>query len=920
MSLDIAGQLDDTETLSGLKAALQALQETPYPDAAMVDDLASRLNIEAAKQIQSGGYDTAFWLLNNVDALTAHQERKQLAHHRRTMLNNFGCLEQKRGRPEAAYAYMSQAIALGCADNPHVLLNAVAVLEKLDKHPEVAVGYARVCIRLLEDQMRAAPPSVAPKAQQKAAYMLTLARFHLARALDRSVRSDRGGTTCAETVGQEYSTALQLATAWLGATHPTTLKVRKHVQAYQRKQGGADSEEVPEGDAPIVAIQYPVPVSAPTPLVGEEGFSPNLTGVPAPALKQCNPSSSSKGPSQLQPSSPPTSHRQRSSSLEGRTHMPWQPSPTLPDISRVALIGPPSGGPDLAMAARSPLCPPTDRTATPSPSLSGAATPHGGPQPPSSSSCQLHPGGPGRRPLVLPPQPSASLATAVPPQDAASVMSHSLALPTSCPAEPLPEPHPMMGGAALPRRPQSRAAASESPDHSGGSPVEVAQHFVVHSRLESQVTASQPGASPPNVNASLSDQSNGSPVSSAMRHSRSPMADRTQSPRATAPTSPSFPQAAANVPQKSPVGLSTPEVDLHGLQCMLRDLSGLPEEGLTNYYLDSNNRLWAGEQGRRQKEREVRVALERSLRLLTTENEVLRHQLLQLQQQQQPLRGDTTVDTAAQTTTVPGRACSPCSPQFGPVLETFAQSLQSSFSAALPVAHPGSPELSPLKVGPRYASDGPGHTSPLHSEGPSHVGTWYDDLPYHEGLPVPPVFLQPALPPSLLLHSSPPTTRPPRSQEAPADRSRWRSFSLDEQRHGIVYPTVLDLSPVRGRDQGATVSQRRAKSARQWSSAGRSRPTHFPIDQRLAQHLQAIHQGKEPPPPPPDASSSIPPVPSKSTRGHRPCTAHPVRSAPARQVASSAAALRTRGGRESDPDAWRRLYQQTPHSLRGDWM
>lgn len=45
----------------------------------------------------------------------------------------------------------------------------------------------------------------------------------------------------------------------------------------------------------------------------------------------------------------------------------------------------------------------------------------------------------------------------------------------------------------------------------------------------------------------------------------------------------------------------------------------------------ANNRLWAGEQGRRQKEREVRAALERSLRLLTTENEALRQRLAQLQ-------------------------------------------------------------------------------------------------------------------------------------------------------------------------------------------------------------------------------------------------------------------------------------------------
>lgn len=101
------------------------------------------LNIEAAKQIQLGDFDTALWLLHSVDALTAQRAGERAAHHRRTMLNNFGCLEQRRGRPEAAYGYMSQAIALGCTDNPHVLLNAVAVLEKLDQHPEVAVGYSR---------------------------------------------------------------------------------------------------------------------------------------------------------------------------------------------------------------------------------------------------------------------------------------------------------------------------------------------------------------------------------------------------------------------------------------------------------------------------------------------------------------------------------------------------------------------------------------------------------------------------------------------------------------------------------------------------------------------------------------------------------------------------------------------------------
>lgn len=143
----------------------------------------------------------------------------------------------------------------------------------------------RTCVQLLQGKLER---TADVKAQQKTAAMLVLSHFHLARALHRIERP--GGSlwrlplpSCKDQapvfidgmhwgpnalghfegllVGRlprpqgsgsggrqtgspmrcgaahfEFHAALRLAATWLGAAHPTTLKVQKHLKAYERKQ------------------------------------------------------------------------------------------------------------------------------------------------------------------------------------------------------------------------------------------------------------------------------------------------------------------------------------------------------------------------------------------------------------------------------------------------------------------------------------------------------------------------------------------------------------------------------------------------------------------------------------------------------------------------------------------------------------
>ena len=181
--------------------------------------LVVKCNTTAVKAFKGDDFTTGSLLLENALRLTDENAqplslvpelRQRL---RGTTLNNFGCLERRRGRLEMALNFMR--LSLGCAgqQSPATYLNISAIQLQLGQNQE-AVGSARRSIGLLESI-----PSDYPG-------MIAVAYHNLAMALE--------GTDQAACL-HAYETAFSHALRDLGRQSITTQAIEKNLTRFRAK-------------------------------------------------------------------------------------------------------------------------------------------------------------------------------------------------------------------------------------------------------------------------------------------------------------------------------------------------------------------------------------------------------------------------------------------------------------------------------------------------------------------------------------------------------------------------------------------------------------------------------------------------------------------------------------------------------------
>lgn len=180
--------------------------------------LVVKCNTVAVKSFKSDDYSNAVMLLDNALRLTddnsqplstCDEKRWRL---RGTTLNNYGCLERRRGRLPASLRFLELSLQFGGQQSPATFLNISAIQSQLGMHDE-AVGSARRAIGLLEQS-------------NDATGLLAIAYHNLAMALE---------TTNTGACVQAYEKALHLAQKDLGEASPTFQAIEKNLGRYRQR-------------------------------------------------------------------------------------------------------------------------------------------------------------------------------------------------------------------------------------------------------------------------------------------------------------------------------------------------------------------------------------------------------------------------------------------------------------------------------------------------------------------------------------------------------------------------------------------------------------------------------------------------------------------------------------------------------------
>lgn len=132
----------------------------------------------AVKAFKRGNFEAASHMLSNAFRIADSSDDfffgSTDTRHRlkSTTLNNFGCMERRRGRLAVALQYMRQALDFGGTQSVAVLLNIAAVLTQMGQADE-AVGAARRAVGLLDHD------------REDNRALAAIARHNLAMALER---------------------------------------------------------------------------------------------------------------------------------------------------------------------------------------------------------------------------------------------------------------------------------------------------------------------------------------------------------------------------------------------------------------------------------------------------------------------------------------------------------------------------------------------------------------------------------------------------------------------------------------------------------------------------------------------------------------------------------------------------------------
>ena len=119
--------------------------------------LVVKYNTVAVRCFKNDDFEAAQTLLNSALELTSDgsviflENDNSRIKLRGTTLNNFGCLERRRGNMPAAASYLKQSIEHAGQDSPASFLNLSAVLTNLGRYTD-AVAWCRRAIAMLENQ------------------------------------------------------------------------------------------------------------------------------------------------------------------------------------------------------------------------------------------------------------------------------------------------------------------------------------------------------------------------------------------------------------------------------------------------------------------------------------------------------------------------------------------------------------------------------------------------------------------------------------------------------------------------------------------------------------------------------------------------------------------------------------------------
>ncbi|CUG69916.1 IQ calmodulin-binding protein, putative [Bodo saltans] len=180
--------------------------------------LVVKCNTVAVKSFKADDYVTACTLLDNALRVTDgdteplrgfdHMRQKL----RGTTLNNYGCLERRRGHLQESLQLLTMSLDFAGQQSPATYLNISAICSQIGRQDE-AVGHARRAIGLLE---RLGDTSG----------MLAIANHNLATALESI------DPTASE---EAYNVALKIATESFGHNSPTTQSIHRNMQRFHQR-------------------------------------------------------------------------------------------------------------------------------------------------------------------------------------------------------------------------------------------------------------------------------------------------------------------------------------------------------------------------------------------------------------------------------------------------------------------------------------------------------------------------------------------------------------------------------------------------------------------------------------------------------------------------------------------------------------
>ena len=213
---DDSGCVKEMEHALVLRQQSLATREDEQALALAAERLIVKYNTMAVRSFKSNDYLTAVDLLERALRLTDARSRCFVVapdvrlRLRGTTFNNYGCLERRRGKPEAALNYLRLSIEHEGNQSAPTFVNMSAILNQLGRKEE-AVGCARRAIGLVDMGMAAFPGIGA------------IAYHNLAMALEG---------TDTEACHDAYEKAYQIALSELGATSGTTVSIEQNMKKF----------------------------------------------------------------------------------------------------------------------------------------------------------------------------------------------------------------------------------------------------------------------------------------------------------------------------------------------------------------------------------------------------------------------------------------------------------------------------------------------------------------------------------------------------------------------------------------------------------------------------------------------------------------------------------------------------------------